>query len=581
MPKASNAELFLRPELRRELQQFEWPDLIDFDPTTGDLLDPEVYEAKLAASEAAARELNRMYRAVETAYGVAGKRALCLEDRFYLLSQVLHRLDAFHPWIYAACREVEAEPDGCLDLWARESYKSSTITFAGSIQEILRNPEITIGIFSHTRPDAQKFVVQIKSELETNAELKALFPDILYARPEVESPLWSVEKGITVKRSSNAREATVEGHGVVDSQPVGSHFALMIFDDLVTALSVSTPDQVNKTSQMHALADSLGARGIDGMKRAWHIGTRYHFRDTYQDLLDRGILKPRVKPATHNGLRDGRPVFLSAAAWAKELRKPTGITAAQMLQNPAAGNEKLFKTPPRFLDIRPATLTVAIMCDPASSRKKGSDSTVIHVWGMDVAHNRFLLDGYHHKMSLSERWQKIRDLRKKWLGTPGVQMVKVGYERFGLRDALDYFEECMLREGISFEIIELAWPSEGPGSKYDRIQRLEPELRDGKIILAAEHIDAEGNRIDGDTRNQAELRARGEEFRIWKPTRQLDEDRRLYSLNKKFLEELMVFPFAPHDDALDTASRWYDMAMQAPIVIDQRMLEPEVFEDGS
>jgi len=112
-----------------------------------------------------------------------------------------------------------------------------------------------------------------------------------------------VEKGIVVKRQYNPREGTIEAHGVVETQPVGSHFRLMIFDDLVTPASVSTPDQVKKTTIMHALADNLGARGPDGLKRKWHIGTRYHFGDTYQNLLDRKSLKPRIYPATDDGTR--------------------------------------------------------------------------------------------------------------------------------------------------------------------------------------------------------------------------------------------------------------------------------------
>jgi hypothetical protein len=355
---------------------------------------------------------------------------------------------------------------------------------AGSIQEIILDPEITIGIFSHTKPDAKKFVTQIKAELETNDELKATFPDVFWDRPDVQSPLWSADTGIVVKRRSNPREATVEGHGVVDSQPVGSHYRLMIFDDLVTALSVSTPDQVKKTTDMHALADSLGARGFNGMKRKWHIGTRYSFADSFGDLITRKVLRSRVYAATHNAKLDGRPIFLTQEAWQQELLKPSHIVAAQMLQNPAAGTQALFdRAWLKFTDIRPATINVAILCDPASSRKKGSDDTAMLVVAIDAQRNRYLLDGYHHKMGLAERWIRFRDLRTKWMRQPGVQVVKVGYERYGMRDSIEYFEERMQIEGEHFEIVELAWPKEGPGSKYDRIQRLEPDFRNGRIYL--------------------------------------------------------------------------------------------------
>jgi hypothetical protein len=47
------------------------------------------------------------------------------------------------------------------------------------------------------------------------------------------------------------------------------------------------------------------------------------------------------------------------------------------------------------------------------------------------------------------------------------------------------------------------------------------------------------------------------------------------------LDEYMVYPYSAHDDGLDTASRWNDMGMYSPLIIDERDFEPEVFVDGS
>jgi hypothetical protein len=508
-------------------------------------------------------------------YGVAGERALCLEDRYYLLTAVFGRVDMAHPWLYARCREVEAAPDGHIDLWAREHYKSTVVTYAGSIQEILRDPEITIGIFSHVKPIAKKFLEQIKRELEENSTLKALFPDVLYQSPRKESPRWSLDGGLVVKRATNPKEATVEGHGLVDGQPTGAHFSLLVYDDVVTRESVTTPEQIKKVNEALSLSFNLGARGEDGLKRMWFIGTRYHFGDTYGDLLERKVAIPRIYPATHDGTRDGEPVFLSPEAWAKTKREQISSTlAAQMLQNPAAGNEALFRKEwLKFADIRPRTLNVYIPVDPARSRKKDSDRTAMPVIGIDAARNKYLLGGYHHRMGLAERWLRMRELRKHWKSVPGVQAVHVGYERYGLQDALEYFEEKMRTESDPFPIAELAWPMDGPGGKYDRIQRLEPDFRNGKFWIAA--------KVDGETRNQRAVREAGEEYRILRPEYRVDENGERYSINQGFLNEFLTYPFSKHDDFLDAMSRIYDMDPVPPVLIDERATVPEVYADGA
>src|SRR5258707_415226 len=71
----------------------------------------------------------------------AARAWLGRNDLFYLLTMILGRRDLVHPWLFDRCREVQASPNGHLDLWAREHNKSSIITFGLTIQDILNDPE--------------------------------------------------------------------------------------------------------------------------------------------------------------------------------------------------------------------------------------------------------------------------------------------------------------------------------------------------------------------------------------------------------------------------------------------------------
>ncbi len=186
-------------------------------------------------------------------------RTLGQLDRYYLGVFLCNRHDMVHPWIYERCREVEAAPDSHLDLWARFHYKSSIITFLGTIQEILCNPNITIGLLSYSARQAKPFLRQIMQEFDSNEKLKQLYPDILWEKPRLQAPKWAENEGICVRRFANPKEQTIEAHGLVDGQPTGRHFDLIIYDDVVVQESVNTPEQISKTTTQWELSLNLGS----------------------------------------------------------------------------------------------------------------------------------------------------------------------------------------------------------------------------------------------------------------------------------------------------------------------------------
>lgn len=536
------------------------------------------------------------YAAVEPTLDDRGRALLNANDRYYLLTHTLHRVDALHPWVFDRCREVEDDPDGHLDLWARYHYKSTITTFAGIIQEIIIDPEITVAILSCTQDVATPFLAQIQQELESNDDLKRIHADVFWSNPRKEAPVWSKDDGIVVKRRGNPKEATVEAHGVVDAMPTGKHFRLLNYDDLVTERLVTNAEMIKKVTERWELSDNLGS---SHGTRKWHQGTRYSFGDSYGIILERKVLKERRYPATEDGTLNGKPVLLTQKRWDEVKLTQKSTVAAQMLLNPLAGNEATFDaTKFSQYDIIPSILNVYIMIDPSKGRSRRSDRTAIAVVGIDVGGAKYLLDGVCHRMKLSKRWDFIKQLHEKWENHPGVQLCNVGYEQYGMQVDLEVIEEYQIKDQTMFKINELNTTRDNTFSKRDRIERLEPDLSHGRFFLPSvvyhpdfggsgqfnghslwsvwtethtKAAEAEGRKdipavgtiryrpMQGLTRNQRYCEATSQSARIVRPIRRRDENGDLYDVTRAFIEEAIFHPFAPHDDLIDATSRVYDM----------------------
>lgn len=407
-------------------------------------------------------------------------RMLARTDLFFLMVVVCGREDMNRDWIYDRCREVEAEPDGRVDLWFRGGWKSSLITMGLTVKDILTThgdgavgEEVTVGIFSHTRPIAKAFLIQIKREFESNEFLKDLFPDVLYKKPWVESPRWSDDGGIIVKRKSNPKESTIEAWGLVDGQPTSRHYKLMVYDDVVTRESVTTPDQISKTTEAFGLSMNLSS---ENYKRRI-IGTRYHSVDTYHYIIQNKIAIPRIHPATDDGTFDGTPVIWTKEEFDRKVREQGRIVAAsQLLQNPLADNMMGFRTDwlKRYFNLdKQMGWNYYIMVDAASEKKKTSDYTAIAVVGLGTDGNYYLVDGIRDRMNLTERTKALFRMVKKW------NPKKVGYEKYGKDSDIEHIEHVMEQENYRFNITQL----KGSMPKNDRIRRLIPLFEEGRFYL--------------------------------------------------------------------------------------------------
>ena len=275
---------------------------------------------------------------------------------------------------------------------------------------------------------------------------------------------------------------------------------------------------IKKTTNAFELSLNLDKPG--STKRMY--GTRYHYNDTYAELVRRGTVVVRMHKATHNGEANGIPVLLTPEEIAIKRRDMGPYTfACQMSQDPVADEVAGFKEEwlRHYLHgLTGKKMNKYILVDPASEKKKTSDYTTMIVIGLGEDKKYYVLDWVRDRLSLTQRGEKLINLHRKW--TPR----EVGYEKYGLQADIEYIKTLQKDEEYSFDVTELG----GPMKKADRIRRLIPLFEQGRVYLPP-------------TLNRTNYEGTVEDL-----------------VSIFIEEEYKAFPVSLHDDMLDGMARMRD-----------------------
>ena len=199
----------------------------------------------------------------------------------------------------------------------------------------------------------------------------------------------------------------------------------------------------------------------------------------------------------------------------------------------------------RRMDVDPEwasrNMTLYLLGDPAAAKNATSDYSAFFVIGCNEDGNFYILDGVRERLGLKERWEKYRDLWRKW------RPMESWYEAYGASADLEYFRERQEAEKVIFEIKNSAYLTHSgrkrgendKGEKEVRIERLIPQMSSGKWI-AASNIERKRDRGDGTLES-------------YDPVEEMMRD------------EMGDWPMSKHDDCLDAISRINDINVVWPV----------------
>jgi phage terminase large subunit-like protein len=211
--------------------------------------------------------------------------------------------------------EREDALDCQMVLFPRDHQKSALAAYRVAWR-ITKQPDITILYISSTSTLAEKQLGFIKDILNSPV-YRRYWPEMTHPE-EGKRKKWT-EKEIMVDHPKRAaegvRDATVVTAGLT-TQITGLHCNIAVLDDVVVKENAYTTDGRNKVAQQYSLLSSIETTGAE----EWIVGTRYHPKDLYGELIQ---IKEDVYDVDGN-ITDSRPVYETLQKVVEDLGDGTG-----------------------------------------------------------------------------------------------------------------------------------------------------------------------------------------------------------------------------------------------------------------
>ena len=333
-----------------------------------------------------------------------------------------------------------------------------------------RGPNIRSLIVSASHGNASKMLREMRSQLESNAFFKTLFPELVPANTN--KVKWN-DNEFCVNRTEGFSESTVTAAGVT-TKLESTHFDIIVVDDPIAPENKKVPsvEEINRAIDFREGATSLL---IDpGIGFIQDTGTRWAFWDYLASVIDK---LPPTSIFTRRAVdEEGNPT--EPKRFPQEVLDQIRVDAGQYLfssqymNNPVPDDQLVFHPKnDMYFDVLPnmTYANVYISIDPAISVKRQACNTAIT--RVVVNHTGdYYIDYYVANRLLPD--QIIAETIKIIRYSPKVP-VKLLIENVAWQQALVYsMEKALRKEKISLLVEGIG--SGGKESKELRIQALQP-----------------------------------------------------------------------------------------------------------